>query len=195
MSARSGTELALCIFVISISARFKKFVIIIFAGNMKTLLVVVVLFFAAAVNAQQVKSVKITDLESTIKESKTPLIVNFWATFCVPCLQEIPYFQEITGQYKAKNVSIVFVSLDMKEAYPVKVNEMAQKLKLIYPVVWLNETNADYFCPKIDTTWTGGMPSSLFVNNATGYHKFFEEPLSKEKLEKEIQVMLSPGKN
>jgi thiol-disulfide isomerase/thioredoxin len=163
--------------------------------SMKTFSVIVFLFFATTANAQQVRSVKITELENTIKESKGPLIVNFWATFCVPCLQEIPYFQEITGQYKSKDVSLVFVSLDMKEAYPVKVNDMAKKLKLVYPVVWLNETNADYFCPKIDTTWTGGMPSSFFVNNATGYHKFFERPLSKEELEKEIQVMLSPGKN
>lgn len=162
---------------------------------MKTLFVVVCCLFAVAGSSQDVKSIKITDLENTIRESKTPLIVNFWATFCVPCLEEIPYFQEMAEQYKAKNVSLVFVSLDMKEAYPVKVNEMAKRLKLAYPVVWLNETNADYFCPKVDTSWTGGMPSSLFVNNATGYHKFFEEPLSKEKLEKEIQVMLSPAKN
>jgi thiol-disulfide isomerase/thioredoxin len=162
---------------------------------MKTFLVFLFLFSAIAVQSQQVKSVKITELEKTIKESKTPLIVNFWATFCVPCLQEIPYFQEIASQYKSNDVSLVFVSLDMKEAYPVKVNNMAKKLNLAYPVVWLNETNADYFCPRIDTSWTGGMPSSFFVNNATGYHKFLEEPLSKEKLEKEIQVMLSPAKN
>ncbi len=162
---------------------------------MKTFLVILFLFFVSGIYSQEVKSIKITDLENTIKESKTPLIVNFWATFCVPCLEEIPYFQEMAGRYKAKNVSLVFVSLDMKAAYPVKVNEMAKRLNLIYPVVWLNETNADYFCPKIDTSWTGGMPSSLFVNNATGHHKFFEEPLSKEKLEKEIQVMLVPAKN
>ena len=166
-----------------------------FVGNMKTFFAIALLFFAIIVHSQQVRPVKITELERTIKESKTPLIVNFWATFCVPCLQEIPYFQEIANQYKSNDVSLVFVSLDMKEAYPVKVNNMARKLNLTYPVVWLNETNADYFCPRIDTTWTGGMPSSLFVNNATGYHKFFEEPLSKEKLEKEIQVMLSPAKN
>jgi len=129
---------------------------------MKTFSVIVFLFFVAAVNAQQVRSVKITELENTIKESKGALIVNFWATFCVPCLQEIPYFQEITEQYKSKDVSLVLVSLDLKEAYPVKVNDMAKKLKLVYPVMWLNETNADYFCPKIDTTWTGGMPSSFF---------------------------------
>jgi thiol-disulfide isomerase/thioredoxin len=162
---------------------------------MKTFLLFAFLFFAIIVHSQQVRSVRITELEKTIKQSKAPLIVNFWATFCVPCLQEIPYFQEIVNQYKSNDVSLVFVSLDMKEAYPVKVNNMARKLNLTYPVVWLNETNADYFCPRIDTSWTGGMPSSLFVNNATGYHKFFEEPLSKEKLEKEIQVMLSPAKN
>ena len=162
---------------------------------MKTFLAFALLFLAVVAHSQQVKSVKITELEKTIRESKGPLIVNFWATFCVPCLQEIPYFQEMTDQYKSKNVSLIFVSLDMKEAYPVKVNDMAKKLKLSYPVVWLNETNADYFCPRIDTSWTGGMPSSLFVNNATGYHKFFEEPLSKEKLEQEIGVMISPTKN
>lgn len=162
---------------------------------MKTFLAVAFLFLGFVVRSQQVTSVKVTDLEKTIKESKGPLIVNFWATFCVPCLQEIPYFQEMTDQYKSKNVSLVFVSLDMKEAYPAKVSDMAKKLKLSYPVVWLDETNADYFCPRIDTSWTGGMPSSLFVNNVTGYHKFFEEPLSREKLEQEIQVMISPTKN
>ena len=162
---------------------------------MKRFLAVAFLFLGFVARSQQVRSVKVTDLEKTIKESKGPLIVNFWATFCVPCLQEIPYFQEMADQYKSKNVSLVFVSLDMKEAYPVKVSDMAKKLKLSYPVVWLDETNADYFCPRIDTSWTGGMPSSLFVNNVTGYHKFFEEPLSKEKLEQEIQVMISPTKN
>jgi len=161
---------------------------------MKTFFVVTFLLFAVFGNSQDIKSIKITDLEKTIEESKTPLIVNFWATFCVPCLEEIPYFQEITQQHKNENVSIVFVSLDMKEAYPAKVNEIAKRLKLDYPVVWLNETNADYFCPKIDTSWTGGMPSSLFVNNVTGYHKFFERPLSKDELQKEIQVMISPAK-
>jgi thiol-disulfide isomerase/thioredoxin len=162
---------------------------------MKTFIAITFLLLNLAAFSQQVKSVKITELEKTIKGSKAPLIVNFWATFCVPCLQEIPYFQEITDRYKAKNVSLLLVSLDMKQAYPVKVNEMARRLKLAYPVVWLDETNADYFCPKIDTSWTGGMPSSLFVNNATGYHKFFEEPLSREKLEEEVKVMVSPSKN
>src|SRR6266705_3182742 len=157
---------------------------------MKTFFIVTFLLFVAIIHAQEIKSVKVTELSKTIQESKTPLIVNFWATFCVPCIQEIPYFQQLAQQYKSKDVSLIFVSLDLKKAYPTEVNEMTKKLKLVFPVVWLDETNADYFCPKIDTSWTGGMPSSLFVNNATGYHRFYEEQLSKEKLEKEIQAML-----
>jgi len=161
---------------------------------MKTFFLIPLLFFSIFSDAQEVKAVKVTELSKTIKESKTPLIVNFWATFCVPCIQEMPYFQEMARQYKSENVSLVFVSLDLKEAYPSKVNAMAKKLQLTFPVVWLNETNADYFCPKIDTTWSGGMPSSLFVNNATGYHKFFEDQLSKEKLEGVIKEMIEARK-
>jgi thiol-disulfide isomerase/thioredoxin len=161
---------------------------------MKVFFLIVVLSFSLATDAQNVKAVKVTELAKTIKESKTPLIVNFWATFCVPCIQEMPYFQEMARLYQSQNVSLLFVSLDLQEAYPTKVNAMAKKLQLSFPVVWLNETNADYFCPKIDTTWSGGMPSSLFVNNATGYHKFFEDQLSKEKLEGVIKEMIGPRK-
>jgi len=159
---------------------------------MKIFFIIIFLVITTGINAQQIKAIKVTDLAKTIKESKTPLIVNFWATFCVPCIEEIPYFQELAQQYKSKNISLVFVSLYLKKAYPAEVNKMARKLKMAFPVVWLDETNADYFCPKIDTSWTGGMPSSLFVNNATGYHKFYEEQLSREKLEKEIQSMWKP---
>jgi len=159
---------------------------------MKFFIIPVFLFVGAFIHAQDIKAVKVTELAKTISDSKTPLIVNFWATFCVPCIQEMPYFQEMARQYKSQNVSLLFVSLDLNEAYPTKVNAMAKKLQLTFPVVWLNETNADYFCPKIDTSWSGGMPSSLFVNNATGYHKFFEDQLSKEKLEVVIKEMIKP---
>jgi thiol-disulfide isomerase/thioredoxin len=159
---------------------------------MKTFIIITLLCCTIGLNAQEIKAIKVTELARAIRESKTPLVINFWATFCVPCIQEMPYFQEMTKKYESKNVALMFVSLDLREAYPIKVNAMANKLKLTSPVVWLNETNADYFCPLIDSSWSGGMPSSLFVNNSTGYHKFFEDQLSREKLEKEIQAMLKP---
>ena len=56
--------------------------------------------------------------------------------------------------------------------------------------MWLDETNADYFCPKVDEKWTGAIPATLFINNSKNYRKFMEEQLSEEELEKEILALL-----
>jgi thiol-disulfide isomerase/thioredoxin len=156
----------------------------------KIFLIVVTFFFITGLFSQEVKKIKITDLEKTIAESKTPLIINFWATFCKPCVQEIPYFEEAIKKYKKDSIRLILVSLDLTESYPTTIKSFATKRKFTAPIFWLNEYNADYFCPKVDSAWSGAIPASLFVNNKTGYRKFFEEQLSKEKLEKEIIAIL-----
>jgi thiol-disulfide isomerase/thioredoxin len=157
---------------------------------MKTLLIISLIFLAVTSDAQSIKKIRITDLEKTMRETKGPLIINFWATYCIPCLEEMPYFHEMAKKYKSKGLSLLLVSLDLQEAYPKQISSLAKKLKFTAPIVWLDETNADYFCPKVDPKWSGGLPSSLFINNATGYRKFYEEELSKQKLEDEIRAML-----
>jgi thiol-disulfide isomerase/thioredoxin len=139
--------------------------------------------------SQEIKEIKITDLEKTIADSKTPLIVNFWATFCIPCIKEIPYFQKLVKKHQKDSIKLLLVSLDLQEDYP-KIKPFAAKRKFTSPVVWLDETNADYFCPKIDSSWSGAIPASLFVSNKTGYRKFIEEELSEDQLEKEIMAIL-----
>jgi thiol-disulfide isomerase/thioredoxin len=156
----------------------------------KLLLLVIVLFLVQILGAQQIKSIKITDLEKTVAESKTPLIVNFWATYCVPCVEEIPFFQEEVKKQKANGVQLLLVSLDLKSYYPQKIKSFAASRKFTAPILWLNETNADYFCPKVDPKWSGVLPATLFINNSTGYRKFYEEPLSRETLKKEIMAIL-----
>jgi thiol-disulfide isomerase/thioredoxin len=134
---------------------------------------------------------KLKDLKAAIHETKEPTVINFWATFCKPCIAELPHFQVLANQYKSKGVKLIMVSLDLKEAYPAKVATFAKKLKLSSPVVFLDETNADVFCPAVDSSWSGAIPASIFINNTTGYKKFFEDELSKEKLAAEIEKMLN----
>jgi thiol-disulfide isomerase/thioredoxin len=162
------------------------------SGMMKFFWTIVFIFLSLAVAAQEIKKIKITDLEKIIRESKTPLIVSFWATFCVPCIQEIPYFEQSVKKHKKDSVRLLLVSLDLKEDY-AKIKSFAVKRKFTAPIVWLNETNADYFCPKIDSSWSGAIPATIFVNNKTGYRKFYEEKISEETFEKEIMAIL--GKN
>jgi len=143
------------------------------------------------VTGQPVPKWKITDLEQYINKSEKPVIVNFWATYCAPCIKEIPYFQDLVRKYKDRGISLLLVSLDFEEFYPDKISRFAKKKDFTAPIVWLNETNADYFCPKIDERWSGVMPATLFVNNKTGFRSFREEEISREDLESEILKLTS----
>lgn len=143
----------------------------------------------------QVRAVKITEVEKMVAESKTPLIINCWATWCKPCVEEIPYFIEETNKRNSPaattdSVRLVLVSLDFKESFPDAIKNFAAKRNFTAEILWLDETNADYFCPKIDPKWSGAIPATLFINNKTGYRKFYEEQLSHDELKAEMMQLL-----
>lgn len=164
---------------------------------MKRVSILATIFLAGlALHGQEIRSVKITEIERIIEESKTPLIVNMWATWCKPCIEEIPYFIKEVDEYNAKvgsggdSIQLLLVSLDFKEAFPEDISSFAKKRKFKASIVWLNETNADYFCPKIAPEWSGAIPATLFVNGKTGYRNFIEKQLSHTELKKEIMAIL-----
>ncbi len=141
-------------------------------------------------HAQEMKKIKITDLESYIQKSDHPLIINFWATYCTPCNKEIPYFEKIVNEKKDQHVELLLVSLDLPSYFPSKISLFVKEKNYSSTVWWLNENNADYFCPRVDKSWSGGIPSTLFVNNKTRYRKFFERQLTDTQVEENIKALL-----
>jgi thiol-disulfide isomerase/thioredoxin len=156
----------------------------------KTGLLFLVLLVASASNAQTIPKWKLADLQAAINEADKPTIFNFWATFCKPCIEEIPHFQEVVKKYDSAGVRLVFISLDLEDAYPAKIQAFARKRNINNSITFLAETNADLFCPAVDPKWSGAIPASLFINNKTGYRNFFEDQLSKEQVEKEVLKMI-----
>ncbi len=148
------------------------------------------MFSVCLLNAQPVKRWKMEDLLNYADQSDSALVINFWATFCGPCIAEIPYFHSITSKYKKEQVKLLLVSLDFKEYYPQKISDFAKKRKYTAEIVWLDEEKPDDFCPKVDKNWTGSMPATLFINKKTGYRKFVEAEMNAADLEKEIKRML-----
>jgi thiol-disulfide isomerase/thioredoxin len=156
----------------------------------KLFLVISFSLFASLAGAQEIKKWKIADLKAAITKAEKPTIFNFWASFCKPCLEEIPYFQEMVKAYEKEGVELILVNLDNAEWFPNKLKALADKRKITSQIAFLDETDADLFCPAVDSSWSGAIPASLFINNKTGYRKFFEDQLKKEVLEKEILLMI-----
>lgn len=150
------------------------------------------LFVLGCVHAQDIPKWKITDIEQYITDSRDEvLVINFWATFCKPCVAEIPFFISTVEKYKSKKVSLLLVSLDLPSFYPKKIASFAKKHSFKTAIAWLDETNADYFCPKIDNAWSGSIPATLVINKKTGFRKFAEEEMSQESFEAIIRQVLS----
>ena len=150
--------------------------------------ILLLLFFlvTSASYSQQLKKLKISELEDYINKSEKPLLVNFWATFCQPCVEELPYFQSIIKEKYNGQVELLLVSLDLPDYYPAKISSFIKTRHVTAPTVWLNESNADMFCPRIDKSWEGTIPASLFINNKKNYRKFHEGQLTSNMLKKEL---------
>ncbi|MBN8667948.1 MAG: TlpA family protein disulfide reductase [Chitinophagales bacterium] len=139
---------------------------------------------------QEIPKVKIGDVAAFIQQADKPLVLNFWSTTCKPCIAEIPYFQEKVKAFGADSVILVLVSLDMRSNYPNKISEFAKARNFYAPIQWLDETNADYFCPVIDSSWSGVIPATLFINNKTGFRYFQEEKIKPEKFEEILRKLV-----
>lgn len=153
-----------------------------------------VLACSLAANAQKpanklvIPKWKIEDVvRSFSARNDTVYIVNFWATFCKPCNEEIPDFIRIVDKYKDQKVKLMLVSLDLPSYLPERLPAFIKKNNYKTNHVWLNETNADKFCPMIDPKWSGAIPATIIVNNSNGYKKFFEDQVKPEEFEATIK--------
>ncbi len=98
-------------------------------------------------------------------ENDTTYIINFWATWCKPCVAELPYFEQIHKNYQNEKVKVVLVSLDFKELIGHKLVPFMQKNKLESSVVLLADGRASKWIDRVDTSWEGAIPVTLIYKS------------------------------
>ena len=155
-----------------------------------SILLTTVSLFGLVANAQVIRKVKITDVIKMADTSSVPLVVNFFATWCRPCVEELPWFEKLIPNYKDKGVKLLLVSLDYSDDYPKGIAAFAKKKGINSQIVWLDETDANYFCSKIDMRWQGTIPVSLMVNNKQKIKSFYDHQLGEYQLKTTLDKLV-----
>ncbi len=118
---------------------------------------------AAPAAAEPVKLLKPEDYQSRIVAGRKGrvLLVNFWATWCEPCREEMPHLVAAAKRFPAKDLAVVLVSLDSQKTGPTQVPKFLKEKKVPF-VSWLAKTrDPQDFIDTVDPTWDGSLPYTL----------------------------------
>ncbi|MNJ98177.1 Thioredoxin-1 [compost metagenome] len=118
------------------------------------------------------------------QKNDTTYVVNFWATWCVPCVEELPHFEKLNANYKDHKVKVMLVSLDMFKMIESKLLPFIKEKQLKSDIVYLRDPDQNTWLPKVDSTWSGALPATLIYNK--NKRKFFEKSFTYAELEKEV---------
>lgn len=155
---------------------------------MKTLLIIIFLSATSSVFSQKVELLTVDGLYERIEQGKdTTYIVNFWATWCAPCIKELPYFEKLQKEKKAEKLKVLLVSLDFKNRLQKSVKPFVKRLELKNEIFLLNETDQQKFIDQIDKNWSGAIPATLFVKG--NKRKFLEKEFTYQTLLNEYQQL------
>ena len=124
----------------------------------------------------------------TKKDDKV-YVVNFWATWCKPCVKELPYFESLNKEYNNKDVEVILVSLDFPHLYESKLKPFIVKNKLTSKVVALDDVDMDTWIPKVSEAWSGAIPATIIYKNDN--RKFYEQSFTYKELETEVEQFLN----
>jgi len=98
--------------------------------------------------------------EVFIAEEGELILVNFWATWCAPCIKELPYFEAIN---KEDNIRVVLVSLDFVELLETRLKPFIEKHQLGSDLYVLDDMDANKWIDMVDPSWSGTIPATLLI--------------------------------
>lgn len=146
-----------------------------------TIIVILLLTFSLKSYSQQVKLITIDQLQERIKVGKdSTYVVNFWATWCAPCIKELPHFEKLSADHKTEKLAVLLISVDFKSKLTSTVVPFVKRKNLKNQVFLLNESNPQEYIDRVDPSWSGSIPATLFIKGDN--RKFLESELTYEQL-------------
>ncbi|MCF8228628.1 MAG: TlpA family protein disulfide reductase [Bacteroidales bacterium] len=165
-----------------------------FSIGLKALLITGMLLFTFAFiscenqreTVQQIPVLNFEEFEPYLKKNNdTTYVINFWATWCKPCIEEMPAFLKLDSLYSGQKFKLVLVSLDFPDKLESQVIPYIRENDIESEVVLLHATDANSWINKVDSNWSGAIPVTLVYNKNS--REFYERIFTFEELQEIVQ--------
>ena len=115
-------------------------------------------------------------------------VINFWATWCTPCVEELPHFESINTTYKHKGINVVLVSLDKQKHITDRLFPFLEKHDIRSEVMVLNDANPNTWIDRVDPHWSGSIPITIIYSKDK--RRFYERTFKLKELKNEVEKFL-----
>lgn len=140
---------------------------------------------------EKTEVIKLEQVNEWIGEEEGDLyVINFWATWCRPCVAELPFFDEIHKEFSDQGVRVKLASLDFVQDIE-KVHRFVKKKKPVAPTYLLDEPKYNQWIDKISKEWSGAIPATLFVNKSKNIYEFHEGDYTLEELRDKVSILIN----
>lgn len=129
-------------------------------------------------------------LQEMDKSEDSLVVVNFWATWCRPCVAELPFFRQAEAEFADQRVRFLYVSLDFPEEMENRILPFLQAKEMNERVFVLDEPNANKFIDRVSPEWGGSIPATLYYRPGTGRVEFHEGDYTFESLRAQLETLL-----
>ena len=123
------------------------------------------------------------------REDGKTYIINFWATWCKPCIEELPDFEKTYAEQKSNGVEMILVSLDMPSMWHKRLVPFVSENDLKGEVVILDDPKMNDWIPKINADWQGGIPATMIYNQ--NKRIFYPQGFTYEELNNELKKIIN----
>jgi thiol-disulfide isomerase/thioredoxin len=118
----------------------------------------------------------------------TTYVINFWATWCSPCVKEIDFFEEVHSSFQDSKVKVILVSLDFPNQVERRLIPFLEDKEITAQVMLMTDLDYNSWIERVDKSWSGAIPATLIFNRER--RVFLEQELTRDELFENVNQIL-----
>lgn len=119
------------------------------------------------------------------------VLMNLWATWCTPCVEEFPALMRLRRVYGGKGFDVIFVSVDNRRKSEVEVLRFLRRMRVDFETYIKDTRDDEGFINAVHPEWSGDLPASFLYNTEGQLVKSFLGPVTFEEAGKALDQLLN----